>query len=175
MKEPTGSSFGSVLQFFRRREMQTQQELARKLEVHVNSVGNWERDLERPESHSIVLKMAEIFHLNEEDKRLLLEARYGTASILPLYNVPFERNPYFTGRETLLQQLHEQLTARKQIALKQAISGMGGAGKTQVAVEYAYRYGESYHDILWVAADSLETFTASYVKLAELLHRQEKD
>lgn len=119
--------------------------------------------------------MAEIFHLNEEDKRLLFEARYGTASILPLYNVPFERNPYFTGREKLLQQLHEQLTARKQIALKQAISGLGGAGKTQIAVEYANRFRESYHDILWVAADSLETFTASYVKLAELLHLREKD
>src|SRR5712691_9058031 len=127
MKEPAGSSFGSVLRCYRRREKQTQRELARKLEVHENSVGNWERDLERPESNSVVLKIAEIFHLNEEDTRLLFEARYGTASILPLYNVPFERNPYFTGRETLLQQLHEQLTTRKQIAHKQAISGIGGA------------------------------------------------
>ncbi|HEU5376732.1 MAG TPA: tetratricopeptide repeat protein [Ktedonobacteraceae bacterium] len=175
MREPSGSSFGSVLRFFRRREKLTQRELAKKLEVHENSVGWWEREEGLPESHRVVSKMAELFHLNEVEKRLLFEARYGTASLLPLYNIPFDRNPYFTGRETLLQHLHEQLTSRKQIVLKQAISGLGGIGKTQTALEYAYRYRGSYHDILWAAADSVETLTSSYVNLAECLHLREKD
>src|SRR6266487_2344504 len=174
MEEHVESSFGSVLRFFRRRINMTQENLAKKLKVHVNSVGLWERDEKLPESHEVVLNIAKYLLLNEEEKRLLLEARYGTASIERLYNVPFERNPYFTGRNNLLEHLHDQLITRKPVALRQAISGIGGVGKTQAALEYTYRYRGSYHDILWAGADSLETFTSSYVKLAELLHLREK-
>jgi hypothetical protein len=53
-------------------------------------------------------------------------------------NIPFERNPLFTGREEVLERLHTTLRAGKTTALTQAISGMGGIGKTQTAVEYAY-------------------------------------
>ena len=55
-------------------------------------------------------------------------------------NIPFERNPLFTGREEILERLHTALSAGKTTALTQAISGMGGIGKTQAAVEYAYKY-----------------------------------
>jgi hypothetical protein len=46
-----------------------------------------------------------------------------------------ERNPFFTGREQMLIQLQEALAARGRAAL----SGLGGVGKTETAVEYAYR------------------------------------
>ena len=59
----------------------------------------------------------------------------------PPWTVPYGRNPYFTGRDqvltTLYRQLHEEQTAA--ISQTQAISGLGGIGKTQTAVEYAYR------------------------------------
>ena len=108
--------------------------------------------------------------LSDEDKRLLVEARFGTASILPWHNLP-EQNPYFTGREELLEALHSTLTAGEQVALiqAQAISGLGGIGKTQLALAYAYRYRESYHDILWALAESRETLVTSYVTFAEQL------
>src|SRR5436305_12457759 len=56
-----------------------------------------------------------------------------------IWNIPYLRNPFFTGREDLLMKLHEQLTATKATALtqSQAIDGLGGMGKTQIAVEYA--------------------------------------
>jgi hypothetical protein len=49
-------------------------------------------------------------------------------------NLP-ERNPLFIGREQVLAQLKEALAAQGQAAL----SGLGGVGKTQTAVEYAHR------------------------------------
>ena len=60
---------------------------------------------------------------------------------VPIWNIPYQRNPLFTGREDVLKKLSEALKAGKTAALAQpqAISGLGGIGKTQTAVEYAYR------------------------------------
>ncbi len=71
-----------------------------------------------------------------------------------VWNVPYRRNPFFTGREALLTSLHEQLTGKKAVALTQtlAIHGLGGIGKTQTAVEYAYRYQQHYQAVFRVRA-----------------------
>src|ERR1700680_2929603 len=87
------------------------------------------------------------------------------------WNVPFRRNPFFTGREDLLNSLHHQLTDGHAAALTQfrAITGLGGIGKTQTAIEYAYRYREAYQAIFWVRAASRDTLAADFVALANLL------
>jgi len=85
------------------------------------------------------------------------------------------RNPYFTGREEVLDALHQKLSVGKYVALTQAISGLGGIGKTQIALEYAYRYRNSYHDILWTSADTHEALVASYETLARRLRLRERD
>ena len=94
-----------------------------------------------------------------------------------LWNVPFIRNPFFTGRDELLSRLHTQLKNRQSAAISQpqSISGLGGIGKTQTAVEYAYRYCDEYSYILWVSAASRETLTLDFMKLADLLGLPEKD
>jgi tetratricopeptide (TPR) repeat protein len=86
--------------------------------------------------------------------------------------VPYGRNPYFTGRDevltTLYQQLHEG--QRAAIAQTQAISGLGGMGKTQTAVEYAYRYRDDYRYVFWVGADTELELTSGYVAIAQTLN-----
>jgi hypothetical protein len=57
----------------------------------------------------------------------------------------------------------------------QAISGLGGIGKTQLAIEYAYRYRAEYQAVFWVRAETTETIYASYCELAALLGLPEKE
>ncbi len=91
--------------------------------------------------------------------------------IAPFWNVPFRRNPFFTGRADLLERLHEQLARSHRAALTQstALTGLGGIGKTQTVIEYAYRYRQEYRAVFWVRAASQETLTADMVALAQLL------
>jgi len=99
-------------------------------------------------------------------------------SALPsLWNIPYRRNPYFTGREDLLTRLHELLHSGKVTALSQpqAISGLGGIGKTQTAVEYAYRSRGDYQAVLWASAATRETLISDFVALAALLQLPERD
>jgi hypothetical protein len=94
-----------------------------------------------------------------------------------LWHVPYQRNPYFTGREEMLRRLYTSLCAENAVALShpQGISGLGGIGKTQAALEYAYRYCTEYDAVFWVRAHSTITLTSSFVDLAHLLSLPERN
>jgi tetratricopeptide (TPR) repeat protein len=69
-------------------------------------------------------------------------------------NLP-PRNADFSGRGRLLEELHETQTAAGATAVVQAatVHGLGGVGKTQLALEYAHRYSSDYEVIWWVPAE----------------------
>jgi tetratricopeptide (TPR) repeat protein len=87
-------------------------------------------------------------------------------------NVP-QRNKNFTGREELLDQLRDQVTGDVAAVLAHALHGMGGVGKTQLAVEYAYRFRSEYDLVWWVPADQLPLIRSSLAALAPRLGLEE--
>ncbi len=92
-----------------------------------------------------------------------------------IFTIPFAQNPYFTGREDILNQLHNALNNNKTAALTQAIAGLGGIGKTQTAVEYAYRHQDDYSHIFWLRAEKRENLNSDLAALATPLNLPVKD
>ncbi len=68
-----------------------------------------------------------------------------------VWSIP-ARNPGFTGRDGLLTAVRERLLAGD-AAVVQALRGMGGVGKTQLATEYAHRFAGTYDLAWWVNAE----------------------
>jgi hypothetical protein len=114
--------------------------------------------------------------------REILEATRAPLAVLqagghgePLFLVPFPQNPNFVGREDDLEKLHALLQKGEAVGVRPAaLTGMGGVGKTQLAVEYVYRYRDAYPGgIYWVnAAQSVQ---AELARLAEQVDLREDD
>jgi tetratricopeptide (TPR) repeat protein len=84
-------------------------------------------------------------------------------------NVP-SRNVMFTGRVDLLDRLRDELVAGGQaVVVPQALHGLGGVGKTQVAIEYAYQFQSDYDLIWWVPADQADEIGQNIARLAQPL------
>jgi tetratricopeptide (TPR) repeat protein len=81
-----------------------------------------------------------------------------------------QRNKNFTGREDLLRELHSRVTGEITAVLPHTLGGMGGVGKTQLAIEYAYRYGGEYQLVWWISADQPELARAALAGLAPRLN-----
>ncbi|GGS24820.1 hypothetical protein GCM10010284_67210 [Streptomyces rubiginosohelvolus] len=77
------------------------------------------------------------------------------------------RNPHFTGRNAVLRELRQRLTSGGTVV--QAVRGLGGAGKTQLAVEYAYRYRSQYRFVAFVDAEDPGLVTSQFAALAQEL------
>jgi tetratricopeptide (TPR) repeat protein len=84
--------------------------------------------------------------------------------------VPFDRNQQFVGRDSLLNRLRSALFTEHQPA-KFAIYGLGGIGKTQIALELAYRAKETYHNcsVFWVPATSVESLQQAFENIGRQL------
>jgi TIR domain/Tetratricopeptide repeat/NB-ARC domain len=66
----------------------------------------------------------------------------------PVWSVPFHPNPFFTGRDLVLAELQTRLQAPDTATRRVVLTGLGGIGKTSVAVEYVYRRHADY-DLVW--------------------------
>ncbi len=164
-------SFGTLLTTFRKRAHLTQQHLAEALGMHRHAISRWEQGDVFPASKAIVLELARLLHLNDQEARHLLEASL-TAPV-PFWGVPSPRNLFFTGREAILKTLHTYLSAEQTAATASrivALQGLGGVGKTQVALEYAYRHALEYRAIFWIEAETPERVLFSLQRIAEGLY-----
>ncbi|KAF4152330.1 hypothetical protein CNMCM6069_002267 [Aspergillus lentulus] len=89
---------------------------------------------------------------------------------LSCWMVPFARNPRFVGRQNVIDSL-EQSIFHSGGPTKTAIYGLGGIGKTQVALELAYRAREKVPgiSIFWIPCTSYENAEQAYLSVASSL------
>ncbi|KAL7917916.1 hypothetical protein ACQKWADRAFT_324255 [Trichoderma austrokoningii] len=87
--------------------------------------------------------------------------------------VPFGRNESFIGREDILQRLITRVNpgANKNDCQRTAVEGLGGIGKTQIAIEVAFRLYDAYPDcsIFWVPAVEETGFETAYREIGQRL------
>ncbi|MEX0170895.1 FxSxx-COOH system tetratricopeptide repeat protein [Streptomyces sp. LMG1-1-1.1] len=82
-------------------------------------------------------------------------------------NIP-PNNPNFVGREDVLAQVREQLlTGDTSAVLPHTLHGMGGVGKSQIAIEYVYRFAADYDVVWWIPSEQPTMILTALTELAQ--------
>ena len=118
-------------------------------------------------------KYAEVLDLMET----LKIAKPQDDDAIQLYAVPSQVSPKFWGRDDALDAIKKALApAEKPHCFKSfALHGMGGVGKTQIALQYANQSRELYRVVLWIAADNVINMGQSFRDIAEGLGLLQND
>jgi transcriptional regulator with XRE-family HTH domain len=161
--------FAGLLRQLRAEAGLTQEELAEAAGLSPRSVSDLERGINRTARKDTAVLLGGALGLAEPVRAVFVAAARGLvpaaevlgavresgprpAVTMPrVWNIP-ARNPGFTGRDDLLGQVREQLLAGDK-AVVQALHGMGGVGKTQLAAEYAHRFAGTYDLAWWINAE----------------------
>jgi tetratricopeptide (TPR) repeat protein len=91
------------------------------------------------------------------------------AAMRQLWNVTHLRNPLFIGREDVLSGVRGAFESTPNRLCVQVLHGLGGIGKSQIVIEYAYRHAEDYDVIWWIRAEDHTSLTADYASIAQEL------
>ena len=102
------------------------------------------------------LERDEFFYLQDYAPERRMEAE----------SIPYLENEDFTGRTELLAKLTDNLKNEQTAVIAQAIHGLGGIGKTQIALKYTYKHQKEYKVIWWLRAEEETTLRTNYANLA---------
>lgn len=93
------------------------------------------------------------------------------------HHIPTVLSPRFWGREDALEALLQALRPEQtSVRLNTfALHGMGGVGKTQIALQYANRHREAYRSIFWIAADNVINMGQDFRDIASMLGLAQTD
>jgi len=86
----------------------------------------------------------------------------------PVFNVPYPPNPGFIGRTEILTAIHHHLVvdANRGFTATFALHGLGGVGKTQIAIRFAYDHQHDFDIIYWLHANNWNTLISSYLEMS---------
>jgi hypothetical protein len=89
----------------------------------------------------------------------------------PIWNVPYRYAGFFTGRDQVVERLFDRFIpdALSGLVAPWALTGLGGLGKTQTAVTYAYRHRTTYQSVLWTRAETEADLVTGFTNMAQLL------
>jgi hypothetical protein len=97
---------------------------------------------------------------------------------LPCHMMPYKRNPHFLGQESIMNKLRTGLlpaphskndSVLTEFGRVYSIYGMGGIGKTQIALEFAYRYQYAFDAVFWIRADTEKHLEEDFTSAASTL------
>jgi TIR domain/NB-ARC domain len=100
------------------------------------------------------------------------EVAYDYAPVPPGVDIPFGHNPGFVGGRRELAELYRSMVGNLDKAAPgfAGIVGMAGAGKTQLAIEFAVRFGFAFESVLWLPAGGPVRWFDSLVGLAKAMY-----
>ena len=169
-------------------ELLHEYEVALRYEDKPRRIAKYRREIERQREswtryqreYDELLKLATGDSQNQvravESQLKAMETELDRVQKIPsIWNIPHLRNPNFTGRVALLDNLHKALTSGQYAAFTQAVTGLGGKGKTQLALEYAYRHKENYDVLWWIRSEEPASLASDYANLAVKLDLPEKN
>ncbi|RFU75954.1 phosphorylase superfamily [Trichoderma arundinaceum] len=112
---------------------------------------------------------------NSKEDSNVLERSVRNHSQLPIHAIQLLKNERFVGRQGVLRKL-EGMLFHKQAFNRAALVGLGGVGKTQVALQLAYLMKDEFHDemgrecsVLWIPALSMATYEQACADIARCI------
>jgi len=124
--------------------------------------------------------LASLQEINAQKSTIVTQAtstpQHTNTTTKSFFNVPFEsKKDDFVGIEGKLEEIHTKLENSKKLSIGQVakFEGMGGLGKTQLAVEYAHKYRDSFpNGVVWLTMDqNLDEQLLTFGKNYELVHQ----
>jgi transcriptional regulator with XRE-family HTH domain len=161
----------------------SQQKVADHVGTTVINISRWERGDTCPNSY-FRQQLSQLFGKSEFELELAPRKPRKTTCSPPLekplhanlpriWNIPYQQNSFFVDSGNMLLRLDKILRQQEPSSLPLpvvALNGLPGAGKTQLAVEYAYRYCDRYEAVIWIRGDSYEHLVLDLARLAVLLN-----
>lgn len=187
MKKASEALPNKLLIYQRLQRCWSQKELAELVGTTTINVSRWERGITFPNAH-FRHQLCRLFDKEEEALGLVshatISADASSKSVSPdksmqldIWYVPFQRNPLFTAREEIIGAIHNAFHATRSTTWRRpcVLSGAGGIGKTEIALEYVYRHWQEYQAVLWIDASTSQTLATSIIEIASLLSQPEKE